>query len=118
MHSKLEERYADADDVVLFHLQTVWEAEGVNTPERGPAVARSHGIDVPVAYDAHVDGARFSTFMYAYGTGGTPWSVVIDKDGRVRFSSFTPANPQRLATLIDGLRDAPSRKATKSPPRD
>lgn len=39
-----------------------------------------------------------------YGTGGTPWSVVIDKSGIVRFSDFTPDSAQVLAGLIERFR--------------
>jgi len=104
VHRKLEERFADAEDVVLFHLQTVFEGHASNTVERGPKEARKHGITVPVGYDAHVDGIPLSTFMLRYGTGGTPWSVVIDKFGIVRFSDFTPEDPAILAQLIERLR--------------
>lgn len=27
--------------------------------------------------------------MKAYRTGGTPWTVIIDKQGRIRFNDFT-----------------------------
>ncbi len=104
MHKELEDRFAKAADVVLFHLQTVWEAENVNTPERGHREVKDFRIEVPVAYDAHVDGARTSVFMHSYGTGGTPWSIVIDKKGKVRHSSFTPADVEVLAELIEKLR--------------
>ena len=101
---RIEDRFADADDVIVFHLQTVFEGASTNTPERGPEEARKYGIQVPVAFDAHVDGARVSSFMAAYGTGGTPWSVVIGKDGVVRFSDFTP-DGDTLARVIEGLRN-------------
>lgn len=104
MHKKLEERYKGEKDVVLFHLQTVFEGEQTNTPERGPQVASSHGITVPVGFDAHVDGEKSSTYMRQYGTGGTPWTTIIDKKGIVRVNSFTPEDVDKLAALIDGLR--------------
>lgn len=92
--------------MVFLHLQTVWEAEDTNTPERGLRETKKHGIRVPVGYDAHVDGARVSTFMHRFGTGGTPWSVVIDKKGVVRFSEVTPGSVDRLAERIEELRAA------------
>ena len=104
MHKQLEDRYAAADNVVMFHIQTVWEGLSTNTPSNGPKVARSHGIKVPVGYDARLDGARTSLIMSQYGTGGTPWTVVIDKKGVVRYSGFTPENAKPLTKLIDNLR--------------
>ena len=42
--------------------------------------------------------------MSQYGTGGTPWTVVIDRKGVVRYSGFTPASAKPLTKLIDKLR--------------
>lgn len=103
MHKELEKRFARSKDVVLLHLHTVWEAENVNTPERGHREVKSHGIEAPVAYDGHVDGARTSVFMHTFGTGGTPWTVVIDRKGKVRFNELTPAKPEELVKLIKKL---------------
>ena len=109
MHKELEKRFAKAKDVVLFHLHTVWEAENVNTPKRGHSEIKANGIKAPFAYDGHVDGARTSVFMHTYGTGGTPWSVVIDQKGKVRFSAVTPAADQ-LVKLIQDLRRKKGKK--------
>ena len=40
---------------------------------------------MPVGYDGHVDGIPTSAFMMRYGTGGTPWTIVIDKKGMITF---------------------------------
>ena len=104
MHKQLEDRFKAADDVVLFHLQTVFEGHQTNTPERGPREAKKFAVQVPVGYDARLDGSRVSRFMQTFGTGGTPWTVVIDKKGIVRFSDFTPREPRSLVRLIDRLR--------------
>ena len=100
----MEDRYAKAEDVVMFHVQTVFEGEHTNTPARGPQETSKFGIKAPVGYDGHVDGARVSLIMSQYGTGGTPWTTVIDRKGIVRFNNFTPADPATLAGLIDRLR--------------
>lgn len=91
--------------MVFFHLQTVFEGFGVNTPPKGVAKARSLGIKVPVGYDARIDGDRVSITMRRYGTGGTPWTVVIDKKGIIRYSGFTPDPATgELSKLIAKLR--------------
>ena len=74
-----------------------------NTPASGSKAAKKHGIGVPVGFDAHVDGNRLSTFMFQYGTGATPWTIVIDKKGIVRMSEITPSST-RVARLIEKLR--------------
>jgi hypothetical protein len=104
VHKRLEGSYAKADDVVMFHLQTVWEGQHANKPETHSRIAKQFKIGVPIGYDAHVDGARVSITMQRYSTGGTPWTIVIDKKGVVRFSAITPADVGQLTKLIDKLR--------------
>ena len=90
--------------MVILHLQTVFEGQDTNTPERGPEVVKKLGNTAPVGYDAHVDGARVSIMMAQYGTGGTPWTIVIDRKGVVRMNEVTPPDAGVVATLVDKLR--------------
>jgi hypothetical protein len=108
VHKRLEETYAKADDVVGFHLQTVWEGQQANTPDTHESIAKHFKISSPIGYDSHVDGARTSLVMQQYATGGTPWTIVIDKRGVVRFNAATPADAGQLTTLIDKLRKEPA----------
>ena len=41
--------------------------------------------------------------MTRYGTGGTPWTIVIDKKGVVRHNAVTPT-AESLVKLVDKLR--------------
>jgi hypothetical protein len=81
----------------------VFEGEKENTPERGPKETAKYGIKAPVGFDARVDGARESLLMERYFTGGTSWTVVIDKKGVVRFNGRTPDSKTLLA-LVQELR--------------
>lgn len=109
MHKRIEDTYAKADDVVGFHLQTVWEGQHTNMPERHQGIAERFKIKSPIGYDSHVDGARTSLVMTQYSTGGTPWTIIIDKKGVVRFNAATPSNVSQLTTLIDKLRKQPAK---------
>ena len=93
--------------MVLFHLQTVFEGASVNTPERGVKEAKRHSIAVPVGHDGRIDGDRTSLFMRIFGTGGTPWTTVIDKKGIVRVNGFTPGDVDGLVKTIERLRKNP-----------
>jgi len=104
VHKQLEDAFKGADDVVLLHIQTVFEGADQNTPERGPKETAKYGIKVPVGFDARVDGASESQLMGRYGTGGTPWTIVIDREGIVRFNGFTPADAKALVALVQDLR--------------
>jgi membrane-associated protease RseP (regulator of RpoE activity) len=100
---QVEDGLLPAADVVLVHLQTVFEGAKENTPERGPKETAKYGIKAPVGYDARVDGAPDSLLMERYFTGGTSWTVVIDKKGVVRFNGRTPDSKTLLA-LVQELR--------------
>ena len=104
MTKKLEDRFAGAQDVVIFHVQTVFEGHGTNTPKRGHQKASEHKINVPVGYDASVDGDTSSLILGQFGTGGTPWTIIIDKRGVVQVNEVTPGDVDRLAGTIERLR--------------
>ncbi len=96
--------YRSADDVSFVAVQTVFEGFSTNTAQRAWDTAREYGLDIPVGHDGSA-GQR-STLMRRYRTGGTPWVIIIDKLGIVRFNDFhVPA--QRARAIIDRLRDRP-----------
>jgi len=101
---QVEDKLTGADDVVLCHIQTVFEGAKENTPERGPKEVGKHGIRAPVGFDARVDGAGQSLIMERFGTGGTPWTIVIDRKGIVRFNGTTPTDSRTILALIEELR--------------
>jgi len=105
VHRAVEKKFEKSEDVVCFHLQTVWEGQHVNKPEAGERIRKQFRIDAPIGYDAHVDGARLSIFMRQYDTGGTPWTVVIDKKGKVVFNAVTPKDADTLVDLVQKLRE-------------
>jgi membrane-associated protease RseP (regulator of RpoE activity) len=98
---QVEDELKGANDVVLCHVQTVFEGARENTPERGPKVVAKYGIHAPVGFDARVDGAGQSLIMDRFGTGGTSWTIVIDKKGVVRLNGFTPDSATILALVQD-----------------
>jgi len=104
VHRRVEQEYAKAADVVHLHLQTVWEGQHHNLPEANERMVKQFELASPVGYDAHVDGARLSIFARQYSIGGTPWTVVIGKDGKVVFNAVTPKNEKELFAVIEKAR--------------
>ncbi len=82
----LEKRYAAHDDVAFVAVQTTFEGFAANSPERGLDVVESFELAIPVGQSG-AEGKR-SAFMRDYRTGGTPWTILIDKTGVVRFNDF------------------------------
>ena len=103
----MEESFKDEEDVVFLHLQTVFEGPESNNPERGAREAERQRVHVAVGHDARVDGSRLSLFMQRYGTGGTPWTTIIDRRGIVRMNRFTPERAE-MKRLIKALLAEPA----------
>jgi hypothetical protein len=79
-------------DVAFVYLQTTFEGFSSNDFERARSEQRKWRIRQPVGHDVAADPAdprsRPNT-MRDYRTGGTPWTVIIDKQGVIRFNDFT-----------------------------
>ncbi len=104
------DRFKDADDVAFVAVQTVFEGFSTNTADRAWETAREYKLTIPVGHSG-TDNRR-SVLMQRYRTGGTPWVVIIDKQGIVRFNAFR-ITPDRAQKMIDELRV----KADSRPPK-
>ncbi len=100
----LQERYGDR--VLFVAIQTVFEGYGTNTAKEALSSALEHGVDVPVGHDG---GPHRSRTMARYRSGGTPWFVIIDRQGIVRFDGFRiPVS--KASALLERLLKAPAQK--------
>ncbi len=98
----LEQRYRDNDQVFFVAVQTVFEGFGTNTKERAIQDLEDYDLAIPLAHDAGEDGP--SAFMRSYRTGGTPWTVIIDRRGVVRWNGFQ-IDEERGTKMIESLLD-------------
>ena len=64
--------------------------------------AERYQLTIPVGHDPGPDNSG-SVLMRHYRTGGTPWTVIIGKDGFVHFNEFH-ASAGPVCQLIDLLR--------------
>ena len=101
---QLIKTYAGVNDVSFVAVQTVFEGFSTNTAQRAWETARKYGLDIPVGHDGTA--GRRSKVMQRYRTGGTPWVIIIDKQGIVRFNAFH-IQAQRARAIIDELRGTP-----------
>lgn len=67
-------------------VQTVFEGEDQNTPDKLREMQDKYDLRVPFGHD-QVDGG-YPTVMEDYATRGTPWFIVIDPRGDIVFSDF------------------------------
>jgi len=96
--------FRDADDVTFVTVQTVFEGFEINSAAKAEETASRYELTIPVGHDPG-PGNSGSELMRHYRTGGTPWTVIIGKDGHVHFNEFH-ASTGPICQLIDLLRRA------------
>lgn len=98
---KISEHYKNDDDVAFVSIQTVFEGFDTNTPEQVSAMAKRYGFSFPMGHS----GAKGSpsALMKNYRTRGTPWTIIIDKDGVVRYNDFH-ITEKKAKALIETLK--------------
>lgn len=103
----VHDHYREETDVVFVAVQTVFEGFGTNTSFRAVDSLEEHGLSaIPVAHDAGAEEAG-SVLMRRYRSGGTPWTVLIDRTGVVRFNGFQLEPEQgirAIAAMLAGPR--------------
>jgi len=99
---KLSKHYKGNDKIAFVAIQTVFEGFMINTELAAKLIIKKYDLDMPVGQSGTSDNP--SEFMKNYRSGGTPWTVVIDKNSIVRFNDFH-ADPDKLIEYLDVLID-------------
>lgn len=97
----LVNKYGKDEKVAFVAVQTAFEGYKSNTPKRGFACAKRYDLDIPFGHSGSPK--KRSTVMERYRTGGTPWTVIIDAQGKVRFNAFH-ISPEQGVQLLDALK--------------
>ena len=101
---ELIRRYKGVDDVAFVAIQTAFEGHHANTPEAALKTARKYELDIPIGHTGSRDVKP--RIMANYRSGGTPWTIVMDRNGVVRYDDFH-ITPDRGQSLIEKLRKEP-----------
>jgi thiol-disulfide isomerase/thioredoxin len=99
--NKLSKHYEKNNDVGFVAIQTTFEGYYINTQLAAKLIVKKYDLKMPVGQSNREVGKK--NFMDNYNTGGTPWIILVDKKGIVRFSEFH-ATPEELISMIDVLR--------------
>ena len=108
---KLIKHYEGDDSVAFVAVQTAFEGFSSNTPERAWSTARRYKLDIPVGHSGSAE--KRSELMRDYRTGGTPWTIIIDPEGVVRYNDFH-IEPEAAIRLIDSLGKPSKEESSKS----
>lgn len=105
MHKQLEDQFFAEDDIVFMYIQTVFEGAFTNTFDNGMRDLDEFGVLGVYGFDPSSD-TQLSHTMQMFDTGGTPYTVIIDKAGQIVEADFTRIEPQ-LRPIIENALAAP-----------
>ena len=109
---KVIQRFRENDNVAFVAVQTVFEGFSSNTFERAKEVAKQYSLEIPIGQSG--EKGRRSELMGRYRTGGTPWVIIIDRVGVVRFNDFHISVSQATG-LIEQLLEEQTDRDTRVP---
>ena len=97
---KLIASYKDNKKVEFVAVQTTFEGYHTNTFESAKRTAKQYELNIPIGHSGTA--GKRSQLMRDYRTGGTPWTVIIDQNGVVKYNDFHIKVAQ-ATDLIDKL---------------
>jgi len=98
---KLHNKYKDDPSVEFVVIQTTFEGHGVNTANKLAPTAEKFKLPIPFGQSA---GEDTPPIMQKYRTRGTPWVILIDKNGQVQYNDFH-LNPNQAVAAIEQLKN-------------
>ena len=88
-----------------FHVavQTVFEGFETNTEKAAKTIVKRYKLEsIPMGQSGTKKSGK-SKLMRSFRTGGTPWSVIIGPDGKVKLNDFH-IEPEKAKALIKTLK--------------
>lgn len=86
---KVADAFAEEPLLAVAGIQTTFEGHDVNTGDKVREMQLRYELPIPMGHDPgrqHSDG--YPNTMRAYRTGGTPWQILINPEGKVVFDGF------------------------------
>lgn len=78
--------FKDDPLVAVLAVQTAFEGFWVNTLGGAERMAEKYQLAIPIGHSRSEE--KPSKMMRNYRIGGTPWIIIIDKEGIVRYNHF------------------------------
>ncbi|MGQ0463763.1 MAG: peroxiredoxin family protein [Sporichthyaceae bacterium] len=89
--------------VAVVGLHTVFEHHAAMGPDSLKVFLHEYRIDFPVGVDRHVQGRPTPSTMSRYGLQGTPSTLLLDRAGQLRHTSFGQVDDLALGALLGQL---------------
>lgn len=101
---KVMQHFKNDPDVAFVAVQTTFEGFSSNGFKQAKEVAKNYKLDIPVGQSG--SRGNYSKLMRNYNTGGTPWTIIIDRDGVVRFNHYSITTEDAI-WIIERLKKRP-----------
>ncbi len=103
---KIYDTYKSDEAISFLAIQTVFEGHTFNTKDKLISTQIKYHLPIPMGHDASAYSQKvpIPKTMYNYRSGGTPWVVIIDRDGKVVYNDFHITTEDATA-LINSLKD-------------
>jgi len=98
---KVSEHFKDNKNVEFLTIHTVFEGFSTNTPSKWKSVADRHKLH-HLRFAHSGSETKRSIIMRDFKTRGTPWTIIIGKDGQVKYNAFH-IQPEAAIELIEKL---------------
>lgn len=92
----LTDRFGDKEDIVFLAIQTVFEGGSTNTIKKLKKWQKKYKLKIPFGHD---EGDGRSYIVDRYNTGGTPWFIVINEEGKVTYNDYE-LSPQTAFRIL------------------
>lgn len=102
--NRLFARFAEADDVVVLGLHSVFEHHTAMAPDSLRAFVAENALKFPIAIDQPRKESSIPATMAAYDMQGTPTVLLIDRSGKLRLHHFGLLDDLQLGLSIGYLR--------------
>jgi len=90
-------------DLAVIGLHTVFEHHAAMTPVSLEAFIHEYRLTFPIGVDAAGEDGPIPVTMRRYEMRGTPTSIVIGRDGRIRHQGFGQEDDMALGALLGSL---------------
>lgn len=101
--AKKVHRMIDGSQLQVIGLHSVFEHHEVMTPAALKVFCSEFGVTFPVAVDRPREGQRIPATMKKYRLEGTPSTILVDRQGRIRQVQFGQIDDLALGLLLGSL---------------
>ena len=98
------DEFWDHPQVAIAGIQTVFEGFGTNSQKQVRKLQIRYDLPITMGHDpGNPDGVKHPQTMRKYRTGGTPWLILINPQGRVVYNGFHADKTKLIAYVNDQL---------------